>query len=290
MDPATEAQIEEQVRAVRSHALEGVPCPPRLGRGRPPAPAARCPFPPGPLDAVAVPDAARPSRRRRLDTRCSSRPCSRIRFPAVRRHALHALSCERCKEAQLCVDIEPLLERCAATDDNAKVRTQAEGDPRRLRGPAADASGCTDAADRFDRMDLDTALTFTGKHKQGVLTTIRRDGRPQLSNILYRVDGDGVIHISATDRPGQVEEPPAGQPGVALRAGRGLLVLRRRRRACGGQPGGERCRTTRSWNAGRALPGPGRRAPRLGRVPPGPSTRAACSSPSPDHSYGMITS
>jgi PPOX class probable F420-dependent enzyme len=47
-------------------------------------------------------------------------------------------------------------------------------------------------------MDLDTALAFTRKHKQGVLTTIRRDGRPQLSNILYRIDDAGACHISAT--------------------------------------------------------------------------------------------
>jgi hypothetical protein len=46
-----------------------------------------------------------------------------IRRPS---HALHALSCERCKEEPLCVDLEPLLQRCAATDDNAKVRAQAE--------------------------------------------------------------------------------------------------------------------------------------------------------------------
>jgi hypothetical protein len=45
--------------------------------------------------------------------------------PRVRRHALHALSCERCKEAPLCVDLKPLLERCAQTDDNERVRTQA---------------------------------------------------------------------------------------------------------------------------------------------------------------------
>lgn len=48
-------------------------------------------------------------------------------------------------------------------------------------------------------MDLDTALTFIGERKQGVLTTIRRDGRPQLSNILYGVDDEGVIRISATE-------------------------------------------------------------------------------------------
>ena len=45
--------------------------------------------------------------------------------PRVRRHALHALSCERCKESPLCVDLKPLLERCARTDDNERVRTQA---------------------------------------------------------------------------------------------------------------------------------------------------------------------
>ena len=33
-------------------------------------------------------------------------------------------------------------------------------------------------------MDLDTALAFVAERKRGVLTTLKRDGRPQLSNIL----------------------------------------------------------------------------------------------------------
>ena len=42
-------------------------------------------------------------------------------------------------------------------------------------------------------MDLSKALEFARSHRQGVLTTIRRDGRPQISNIIYAVDGAGVI-------------------------------------------------------------------------------------------------
>ena len=47
-------------------------------------------------------------------------------------------------------------------------------------------------------MELDTALTFMRDRKQGVLTTIRRDGRPQLSNILFTLDDAGTIRISIT--------------------------------------------------------------------------------------------
>ena len=47
-------------------------------------------------------------------------------------------------------------------------------------------------------MKLDTALTFMRARKQGVLTTIRRDGRPQLSNILYTLDATGTFRISVT--------------------------------------------------------------------------------------------
>ena len=48
-------------------------------------------------------------------------------------------------------------------------------------------------------MDLDSALTFVGDHKHGVLTTLKADGRPQLSNILYHLGDDGLIRISVTD-------------------------------------------------------------------------------------------
>jgi PPOX class probable F420-dependent enzyme len=47
-------------------------------------------------------------------------------------------------------------------------------------------------------MDLATALEFVRSHRQGVLVTQRRDGRPQLSNIIYGVDHAGVVHISIT--------------------------------------------------------------------------------------------
>jgi PPOX class probable F420-dependent enzyme len=47
-------------------------------------------------------------------------------------------------------------------------------------------------------MDLSPAIEFARSHRQGVLTTIRKDGRPQLSNIMYAVDGAGLIRISVT--------------------------------------------------------------------------------------------
>lgn len=47
-------------------------------------------------------------------------------------------------------------------------------------------------------MDLTTALDFARSHRNGVLTTQKTDGRPQLSNIIYSVADDGVIRISIT--------------------------------------------------------------------------------------------
>ena len=48
-------------------------------------------------------------------------------------------------------------------------------------------------------MDLTEALDFIRDRKQGVLATIRSNGRPQLSNILYLLGDDGVVRISVTD-------------------------------------------------------------------------------------------
>jgi len=48
-------------------------------------------------------------------------------------------------------------------------------------------------------MELTEALAFVGARKNGVLTTIRANGRPQLSNILYVPGDDGVLRISVTD-------------------------------------------------------------------------------------------
>lgn len=47
-------------------------------------------------------------------------------------------------------------------------------------------------------MDLKTALDFIGQRKNGVLTTHKRDGRPQLSNITYALGQDGIVRISVT--------------------------------------------------------------------------------------------
>jgi PPOX class probable F420-dependent enzyme len=47
-------------------------------------------------------------------------------------------------------------------------------------------------------MELATALDFARSHQRGVLVTLKRDGRPQLSNILYVVGDDDVVRISIT--------------------------------------------------------------------------------------------
>lgn len=48
-------------------------------------------------------------------------------------------------------------------------------------------------------MDLDRALQFLSDHAKGVLLTIRSNGRPQASNIVYAVDDEGVVRVSVTD-------------------------------------------------------------------------------------------
>ena len=47
-------------------------------------------------------------------------------------------------------------------------------------------------------MELVQALDFIKDRKDGVLTTQKRDGRPQLSNITYGLGDDGIIRISVT--------------------------------------------------------------------------------------------
>jgi PPOX class probable F420-dependent enzyme len=47
-------------------------------------------------------------------------------------------------------------------------------------------------------MELQEGLDFVWGRNQGVLTTIRANGRPQLSNILYVPGDDGVLRISVT--------------------------------------------------------------------------------------------
>ena len=47
-------------------------------------------------------------------------------------------------------------------------------------------------------MELSDALDYARERRQGVIVAIKSDGRPQLSNIVYGVDDDGTIRISAT--------------------------------------------------------------------------------------------
>jgi PPOX class probable F420-dependent enzyme len=47
-------------------------------------------------------------------------------------------------------------------------------------------------------MDLDDALAFARTTRRSVMATTRRDGRPQLSNVLHAVSDDGVIRVSTT--------------------------------------------------------------------------------------------
>jgi len=48
-------------------------------------------------------------------------------------------------------------------------------------------------------MELDQAFAFVAQHNKGVLVTLRGDGRPQLSNILYVAGSDSSVRISVTD-------------------------------------------------------------------------------------------
>jgi PPOX class probable F420-dependent enzyme len=47
-------------------------------------------------------------------------------------------------------------------------------------------------------MELTEALDFARTHTQSVIVTIRRDTRPQLSNVLHHVYDSGLIRISIT--------------------------------------------------------------------------------------------
>jgi PPOX class probable F420-dependent enzyme len=48
-------------------------------------------------------------------------------------------------------------------------------------------------------LTLEEAFAFVSEHNQGVLVTLRSDGRPQLSNILFLSGSDQTVRISVTD-------------------------------------------------------------------------------------------
>jgi len=47
-------------------------------------------------------------------------------------------------------------------------------------------------------MEISDALAYVRQHQKGVLLTLKSDGRPQASNIMYAVGDDRMIRISAT--------------------------------------------------------------------------------------------
>lgn len=48
-------------------------------------------------------------------------------------------------------------------------------------------------------MDVETAMNFVRERRKGVVIALKRDGRPQASNILYAADGTAVrISVTAT--------------------------------------------------------------------------------------------
>ncbi|MEZ5144019.1 MAG: PPOX class F420-dependent oxidoreductase [Acidimicrobiales bacterium] len=65
-------------------------------------------------------------------------------------------------------------------------------------------------------MDLDAALAYLAERQKGVLVTLKRDGRPQLSNIMYGVV-DGAIEISVTADRAKTRNA-ARDPRVSLHA------------------------------------------------------------------------
>ena len=48
-------------------------------------------------------------------------------------------------------------------------------------------------------LTLDDAFSFVTRHRKGVLVTLRTDGRPQLSNIMYLPGPGHTARISVTD-------------------------------------------------------------------------------------------
>ncbi|WCO67603.1 PPOX class F420-dependent oxidoreductase [Iamia majanohamensis] len=48
-------------------------------------------------------------------------------------------------------------------------------------------------------MDTTDALAYARDRQKGVLVTLKADGRPQLSNVLYAVGDDDVVRVSVTD-------------------------------------------------------------------------------------------
>ncbi|HLG73214.1 MAG TPA: PPOX class F420-dependent oxidoreductase [Chloroflexota bacterium] len=47
-------------------------------------------------------------------------------------------------------------------------------------------------------MDEEQAPAYVGRNHTAVMATVKRDGRPQLSNVAYYLDDDGTLKVSVT--------------------------------------------------------------------------------------------
>jgi PPOX class probable F420-dependent enzyme len=77
-------------------------------------------------------------------------------------------------------------------------------------------------------MELARALELATGQRLGVLTTIKGDGRPQLSNISYAVGEDGLVRISVTDgraKTANLRRDPRASLYVGRSDGWAYLVL-----------------------------------------------------------------
>jgi len=76
-------------------------------------------------------------------------------------------------------------------------------------------------------MDVTRALQLVSERKLGALVTLKHDGRPQLSNIMYAVR-DGIVRISVTDsraKTANLRRDPRGSLYVSQPDGWAYLVL-----------------------------------------------------------------
>lgn len=64
-------------------------------------------------------------------------------------------------------------------------------------------------------MEISEALDLVGATRESVLVTLRRDGRPQLSNVLHHLGEDGLVRISTTAARAKFRNL-ARQPWAAL--------------------------------------------------------------------------
>jgi PPOX class probable F420-dependent enzyme len=47
-------------------------------------------------------------------------------------------------------------------------------------------------------VELVDAIAYARNHRWSVLTTLKRDGRPQLSNVSHAIDDEGTVRVSVT--------------------------------------------------------------------------------------------